>query len=202
MIPLSTCVCCSTLCTQTSPCSHVILQRVGPAVSQRGLCICYVQENTSNIFHRLSPVVLHVPYLFGTTQSVRVVDIAWGAPSPSRCPLSCLRTQEFPQDQDPDDGDASADPQRFQETLRVLAETAALVAGPEGSGRRKLAQFRIEEHSGVGTAQEYKPVEEVGGPTQLLPRSLRHRTRSSHRGFGQGNCKGLCGRSTVLQNLD
>ena len=81
-----------------------------------------------------------------------------------------LENQELPRDQDPGDGVASADLQtisesadgmndteRYQETLRVIAETQrALVAGREGSGRHKLAQIRSEEDSGVDTATQYQ----------------------------------------------
>ena len=49
------------------------------------------------------------------------------------------------------------DPERIQETLRVLAETQrALVAGRGGSGRSELAQCRPQEYSGVGAAKQYK----------------------------------------------
>ena len=81
-----------------------------------------------------------------------------------------LENQEWTQDKHPDDGAASADLHSvsdpadgfhdvgmFQETLRAVAETQrGLVAGREGSGRRKLAQIRFEEHSGVVTATQYK----------------------------------------------
>ena len=49
------------------------------------------------------------------------------------------------------------DPERIQETLRVLAETQrALVAGGGGSGRSKRAQSLLQEYSSVGAAKQYK----------------------------------------------
>ena len=68
--------------------SHAILQRSGPrsqpAISQRGLGICSVQENTSNIVHPFLLVVLLVPDCVWN-RAVRDTDIGGGARNDDRC---------------------------------------------------------------------------------------------------------------------
>ena len=75
---------------------------------------------------------------------------------------SCGPEQALPADEEDDDlaeDEVGADPEPLlllQPILRAIAETQRQMAGKDGSGRRKLAQKRLEEYCVAGTAKQYK----------------------------------------------